>query len=298
MIEELILRLGRRDRRALSRLLSLAARGEHLAEMQTALPPAASNPVIVAFTGSAGVGKSTLVGKLIEQARAAGKSVAVLACDPQSPLTGGALLGDRFRMGGQVDDGVFIRSLATPGGSEAIAPFLPLLIDILKAYGFDLIFLETVGAGQADTAVSRLAQRVVLLLQPETGDDLQWEKAGVLEVADIIVVHKADMPGADKTLGQVKSILELSDKEVPLLAVSSQTGKGMSELFERVCAPAEDGPRRPPATLAALAREELDLRLRRLAASAEYRDLERRWQTQAVGAAEAATILWRLLQTP
>lgn len=236
MHEDLLEGLGRRDRRSLSRLLSLAARGE--GPDLSSLPRSIHPGPIIAFTGSAGVGKSTLVGKLIEQARQAGKTVAVLACDPQSPLTGGALLGDRFRMNSQVDDGVFIRSLATPGGSEAIAPHLPRLIRLLQQFGFDLIFLETVGSGQTDTAVRRLADRVVLLLQPESGDDLQWEKAGVLEVANVIVVHKADLPGAERTKSQVQSILELSPKsDVILLGVSSKTGAGLAELLEAIAAP-------------------------------------------------------------
>src|SRR5204862_5291465 len=144
----------------------------------------------------AGVGKRSLSGKLIEVRRAAGLSVAVLACDPQSPLSGGALLGDRFRMPAQPDEGVFIRSLATPGGKGALAEHLDHMVRLLEAFGFDLILVETVGAGQGDTSVRDLVDVVVLLLQPETGDDLQWEKAGVLEVADLLVVHKADLPGA------------------------------------------------------------------------------------------------------
>src|SRR5439155_19352956 len=105
-------------------------------------------------------------------------SIAVLACDPQSPLSGGALLGDRFRMPAQPDEGVFIRSLATPGGRGALAEHLDPMIRLLEAFGFDLVLVETVGAGQGDTSVRNLVDVVVLLLQPETGDDLQWEKAG------------------------------------------------------------------------------------------------------------------------
>src|SRR5205814_7567785 len=129
---------------------------------------------------------------------------------PQSPLTGGALLGDRTRMGSRADDGVFIRSLATRPGSGAVAEHLELLIRITESFGFDVTFVETVGAGQGDTAVRALADVVVLLLQPESGDDLQWEKAGVLEVADLVVVHKADLPGAEQTAAQVKGALALS----------------------------------------------------------------------------------------
>src|SRR5439155_4277413 len=121
---------------------------------------------------SGGVGKSTLTGKLIEQIRADGETVAVLACDPQSPLSGGALLGDRFRMPARPDDdGVFIRSLAAAGGQGALADNLPALVRLLEAFGFDVVLLETVGAGQGDTAVRALADVLVLLVQPETGDD-------------------------------------------------------------------------------------------------------------------------------
>src|SRR5262249_3228184 len=151
-----------------------------------------------------GVGKSTLIGKLIEHLRGQHQTVAVLACDPQSPITGGALLGDRFRMTSPPDDdGVFIRSLAAAGGQGAVARALPAMSSLLEAYGFDVIFIETVGAGQGDTAVHELADVVVLLLQPETGDDLQWEKAGLLEIADVVVIHKADLPGAEAVEAQV-----------------------------------------------------------------------------------------------
>jgi LAO/AO transport system ATPase len=190
---------------------------------------------VVAFTGSGGVGKSSLVGKLIERVRAEGETVAVLACDPESPLSGGALLGDRFRMGSRLDDGVFIRSLAARSGRGAVADHLSLMIRLLEAFGFAVIFVETVGAGQGDTAVRALADVVVLLLQPESGDDLQWEKAGVLEIADLIAVHKADLPGADATVAQVRAALDLSSqKPVPVLKVSSKTGEGVEELWSAV----------------------------------------------------------------
>src|SRR5205807_3303754 len=124
---------------------------------------------VVAITGSGGVGRSTLAGKLIEQIRDAKQTVAVLACDPQSPLSGGALLGDRFRMPARPDDdGTFIRSLAAAGGQGALADHLPDLIRLLEAYGFEVVLIETVGAGQGDTAVRALVDVLVLLLQPET----------------------------------------------------------------------------------------------------------------------------------
>lgn len=230
-------RFLKHDRQALARLLTLAARGEQLNVVRSLLAesrkPIADSRVI-AVTGSAGVGKSTLVGKLIEVLRSQGKGVAVLACDPESPLTGGALLGDRFRMPSRPDDeGVFIRSLATPSDHGAVAEHLDLMVRLLQAFGFEWILLETVGAGQGDTAVREAADLVVLLLQPEAGDDIQWEKAGVLEIADVVVIHKADLPGADRVEAQVRSLLNLPGcREMPVLRVSSNRGEGLTELVE------------------------------------------------------------------
>src|SRR5262249_8666885 len=184
---------------------------------------------VIAITGAAGVGKSSLVGKLIERFRNQGKSLAVLACDPQSPLTGGALLGDRFRMPNRPDDaGVYIRSLAAAPGRQAVADQLDAIVFLCEHFGFDSVLTETVGSGQGDTAVRSIADGVVLLLQPETGDDLQWEKAGVLEVADIVVVHKADLPGADRAIAQIQAMLALSaGREVRGLPGRSKTGAGL-----------------------------------------------------------------------
>jgi LAO/AO transport system ATPase len=235
MLDALLDRYRHKDRRALARLLSLAACGEHLPEI-LAVAAALRRPArVVAITGGAGVGKSTLTGKLIELLRGRGLTVAVLACDPQSPLSGGALLDDRFRMPAQPDDGVFIRSLATAGGRGAVAGHLDALLRVLEGFGFDVILVETVGAGQGDTAVRALADVLVLLLQPETGDDLQWEKAGVLEVADVIAVHKADLPGAEHVEAQVRTILGLSDRPpAAVVRVSSKSGEGVEALWDAI----------------------------------------------------------------
>jgi LAO/AO transport system ATPase len=233
MVEELLDRLRQRDRHALARLLTLVSRGEALAEIARGLPEPAQPARVVALTGSGGVGKSTLLGKLLPVVRAHGLTAAVLACDPQSPLSGGALLGDRFRMGSSVDDGVFIRSVAAVGGRGAVAEHVELMIRLLEVFGFDVLFVETVGAGQGDVAVSELADVVVLLLQPETGDDVQWEKAGILELADVVVIHKADLPGAEQTAAQVQAALGLTpERQVPVVRVSSQTGQGLDELWQ------------------------------------------------------------------
>jgi LAO/AO transport system kinase len=232
-LQALLNRLHHRDRLALSHLLTQAAHGENLNGIRAAISPAKPSRV-VAVTGSAGVGKSTLVSKLIEQARKGGQTVAVLACDPQSPRSGGALLGDRFRMAQQAgDDGVFIRSLAAASGHGALAEHLDDMVRLLEAFGFDLVLIETVGAGQGDTAVRELADVVVVLLQPGTGDSLQWEKAGVLEVADVLVIHKADLPGADAMAAEVRAALELGKENAPVIvSVSSKTGAGLEGLWQ------------------------------------------------------------------
>ena len=160
--------------------------------------------------------------------RRAGRSVAVLACDPQSPLTGGALLGDRIRMPNRPDDdAVFIRSLATPSGHSGVAPNVDLMIGLFGRFGFDTVIVETVGAGQGDTAVREVADVVIVLVQPETGDELQWEKAGQLEIADIVVVHKADLPSAERVESQLRELLNLPGcRPVPVVRVSSSKGSG------------------------------------------------------------------------
>jgi LAO/AO transport system kinase len=304
MIAPLLERLRQGDRNALARLLSHAARGEHLAELQTALLPSpvgrgaggegnSDSARIVAFTGSGGVGKSSLIGRLIGVVRNQQLSVAVLACDPQSPLSGGALLGDRFRMGSPTDDGVFIRSLAALSGHGAVADHLDVMIGLLEAFGFDVIFLETVGSGQGDVAVRNLADVVVLLLQPESGDDVQWEKAGILECADVVVIHKADLPTAEQTAAQVRAALDLSPSaNVPVLRVSTKANQGHAELWQAIAA----WPLRRQQTSAArmlfrLAGDHLEERFRAVETKSEVLQLVERWQRGEVPTTEAVQAL-------
>jgi LAO/AO transport system ATPase len=237
MLEPLLERLRRGDRLALARLLTLAARGEQADAIRAALAPdGASLARVVAITGPGGVGKSTLIGRLIELLRGRGLTVAVLACDPESALTGGALLADRVRMPSRPEDpGVFIRSTTASRGHEGIAEHLEAMVQLLRAFRFDVVLLETAGVGQGDTAVWDVADVVVLLLQPETGDEFQWEKAGLLEVADVVVVHKADLPGSERAEAQVRSLLNLPGcREVPVLRVSSGQGRGLEDLWKVV----------------------------------------------------------------
>jgi LAO/AO transport system ATPase len=326
MIAPLLERLRQGDRNALARLLSHAARGEDLAEIQTALvpfhssderlesrlqaenaPAKAGTPTfvqgekkaarVVAFTGSGGVGKSSLIGKLIGVVREHQQTVAVLACDPQSPLSGGALLGDRFRMGSPTDNGVFIRSLAALSGHGAVADHLDVMIKLFETFGFDVIFLETVGSGQGDVTVRNLADVVVLLLQPESGDDVQWEKAGILECADVVVIHKADLPTAEQTAAQVRSALELSPSgNAPVLRVSTKANQGHAELWQAIMAL----PLRRQQTSAAqmmfrLAGDWLEERFRKVEADPDVIELVERWQRGEVTTAVAVAALLRYL---
>jgi LAO/AO transport system ATPase len=258
-------------RRRLARLLSQVVHGEDVTQALAALPSEGKRPLILAITGSGGVGKSSLIGRLIQRIRSEQKTVAVLACDPESPLTGGALLGDRFRLASDaVDEGVFVRSLATPSGQGGVAQYLPVLVDIVSRFNFDVILIETVGAGQGDVAVWESADRTILLLQPESGDDLQWEKAGILELADVVVIHKADLPGADQTEAQIKSMLALGDhRDIPVLSVSSKDPESVRRLWEvlRSLSRRQRSEKDAANRLMRLAHEQLDRSMRRIQAS-------------------------------
>jgi LAO/AO transport system ATPase len=246
-LTNLIERFNKGDRLALARLLSLAAGNESSEQLRKALDRVAGANALgsegsaasktIAVTGGGGVGKSTLIGKLIEVARRRrSRTIAVLACDPQSSITGGALLGDRIRMSTRPDDlGVFIRSVATPSGHSGVAPNIDLMVRLLQSFGFNFVLLETVGSGQGDTDVHKLADVVVVLVQPETGDELQWEKAGQLEIADIVVVHKADLPGADRVDSQLRDLLNMPGcRSVHVARVSSTQAHGLDELWDAI----------------------------------------------------------------
>jgi LAO/AO transport system kinase len=298
MLETLLDRFRHRDRLALSRLLTMGARGEQLEEILVGVGESARQARVVAVTGSAGVGKSTLVGKLIDPIRRQGQSVAVLACDPQSPLSGGALLGDRFRMTSHPeDDGVFIRSLAAAEGHGALAEHLDALIRILEAFGFEVVLIETVGAGQGDTVVRELVDVLVLLLQPETGDDLQWEKAGLLEVADAIVIHKADLPGAERVEAQVLSTLALgTGPVVPVQRVSSRSGAGLDELWQTIASlPLRRGQQKRGRDLLRLAQQTLTVRFAAAERRSDLRQLLADWQGGRLTSMQAAAKLLHLL---
>ena len=232
-IPNLVQGLMRKDRGSLSRLLTLVTGGRDQTALATALQgqPKGHAPVI-ALTGSGGAGKSSLLSTLTTHFAKRGEWVGVLACDPESPLTGGALLGDRCRIAGtSASETIFVRSLSTISGQQGLAPHIALMLEFMQAFGFDRIFVETVGVGQGDIAVRQIADVVVLILQPQTGDELQWEKAGILEVADIVVVNKSDLPAADQTVADVTQQLHpIDQRRIPVVKTSVASGEGIGDL--------------------------------------------------------------------
>jgi LAO/AO transport system kinase len=232
------------DRRALARLLTAVENRTTVAEAaMRRLYPTAGKAHLVGITGPPGSGKSTLVSALIAEVRAAGRSVAVVAVDPSSPITGGALLGDRVRMQSYAsDDGVFIRSMASRGHAGGLASTSTAAAAVLDAAGFDLILLETVGTGQSEVEVAAAADTTVVLEAPEMGDEVQAIKAGLLEVADLVVVNKGDKPGAQRTAAQLRAMLVASagrdtdpsrprPKRPEVLITTAATGAGVPELL-------------------------------------------------------------------
>jgi len=235
--QELLERFAHHERRALAEILSLVEAGK--APPLPARKPGAEHESgrSVGITGSGGAGKSTLIGALITHLRKLGLSVGVLASDPQSPVTGGALLGDRIRVGfDPADDGVYFRSLSTRGAQGGISAATGAARDWLLAFGFDVVLVETVGVGQDQIAVRDVVDTLVLLVTPNTGDEVQWEKAGLIEVADLVVVNKSDLPGADRVRQQLVSALALggASKAVPVLSITAASGAGVAELWAAI----------------------------------------------------------------
>ncbi|MDR1740658.1 MAG: methylmalonyl Co-A mutase-associated GTPase MeaB [Synergistaceae bacterium] len=229
------------DPRAVARLISMAEnRDEGLDSLmkELYLAPSAGKAWVVGVTGSPGAGKSTLTDKLIEQLRAKGERVGVLAVDPSSPYTGGAILADRLRMQRHTDDsGVFIRSLAARGSLGGLSRGTREGVLILDACGFDVIIIETVGVGQSEIDIMRVADSVCVVLVPGLGDDVQAMKAGIMEIADLFVVNKADKQGADRLVNEVRAVLEfLQNKDwVPTIdRTVAETGDGVPSLVENL----------------------------------------------------------------
>jgi LAO/AO transport system kinase len=229
------------DHRAVARLVSLVEDGAlQLREVMAALGRVTGNAYVVGVTGSPGVGKSTLTSGLVAAYRRGGATVGVLAVDPSSPFSGGALLGDRVRMQEHATDTkVYIRSMASRGHLGGLAAATPQALRVLDAAGCDLVILETVGVGQAEVEVAGMADTTLVLLAPGLGDGIQAAKAGLLEVGDVYVVNKADRDGSDQVARDLRSALALTpvspgEWRRPILRTVATSGKGLPELVDAV----------------------------------------------------------------
>ncbi|WFE30177.1 methylmalonyl Co-A mutase-associated GTPase MeaB [Solwaraspora sp. WMMD791] len=229
------------DPRSVARLITLVESGApQLPQVAAALAPFTGNAVVVGLTGAPGVGKSTTTSELVRQLRTSGQRVGVLAVDPSSPFTGGAILGDRVRMQEHATDpGVYIRSMSSRGHLGGLASATPAAVRVLDGVGCDVVLIETVGVGQAEVEIAGLADTTVVLLAPGMGDAVQAVKAGILEIADIFVVNKADRDGAEATVRDLKGMLALTATgpggwRPPVVRAAAARGEGVAELAEAI----------------------------------------------------------------
>jgi len=239
-VGDLVERARAADARAVARLISLVENDSpHLREIAAALVPFIGDGQVVGLTGSPGVGKSTSTAVMVSALRKDAKRVGVLAVDPSSPFSGGALLGDRVRMQNHAtDDGVFIRSMASRGHLGGLSAAVPQALRVLDAAGCDVILVETVGVGQAEVEIASLADTTVVLLAPGMGDGIQAAKAGILEIADIFVVNKADRDGADQVARDLRYMLSLGGRHSaagawrpPIVQTVASTGAGVADVL-------------------------------------------------------------------
>jgi len=236
---EIVERLLAGDRRAAARLISLIENDTSQApRLLSALYPHTGRAHIVGVTGSPGTGKSTLVSELTKEIRTRGEKVGIIAVDPTSPFSGGALLGDRIRMQDlSTDEGVFIRSMATRGSLGGLARATGDVVKVLDALGQDLIFIETVGAGQSEVEIARAAHTVVVVVAPGLGDEIQAIKAGLFEIADLFVVNKADREGAEGAIATLNYLLDMNQAEgdrwrPPILKTVAIRGEGVEAVVD------------------------------------------------------------------
>jgi len=239
-MDDLVARLLEGDKRALARLITLVERDvETLPSILAALRPRTGHAYLVGMTGPPGSGKSTLTDAMIEVLRRRGQTVGVVAVDPNSPFTGGAVLGDRVRMQRHVmDDGVYVRSMGARGHLGGLAGASRSVARILDAYGRDYVILETVGVGQSELEVGGICDTTVVVVNPSQGDEIQAIKAGILEIADIFVINKADLPGADRAAKQLRETYRDDMKEgdwlPPILKAVASKGEGVEELLDTI----------------------------------------------------------------
>jgi len=240
-VPTLVARAREGDARSVARLISLVENGDPaLPEVAAALAPYTGHAQVVGLTGSPGVGKSTTTNELVRRLRAEGRRVGVLAVDPSSPFTGGAILGDRVRMQEHaVDPGVYIRSMSSRGQLGGLSAAAPQAVRVLEGAGCEVILVETVGVGQAEVEIASLADTTLVLLAPGMGDAIQAVKAGVLEIADVFVINKADRPGADATYRDIQGMLGLGERAPgdwrPLVVrATAVRGEGTDDVIEAI----------------------------------------------------------------
>lgn len=224
------------ERRALARAISIVDNDEpESREIIKQIFSKTGSARTVGFTGPGGAGKSSLIGKLIPECQALGYRVAVLAVDPTSPITGGAILGDRVRMQGSLDDDkVFMRSMASRGAVGGVSKSLRNAIRILDAAGYNLVLVESVGAGQLEVEISRVVNMTVVLFTPHTGDNVQAVKAGLTEIGDMYVVNKSDLEGANALYQTILDLIGDTERKPAVLRASTKTGRGIKELAKNI----------------------------------------------------------------
>lgn len=226
---------NKRDFRTLARLLTAIERAGPKALKNKALLKPPTVALRVGITGPPGAGKSTLIAKMIQDLRSRGKTVAVLAVDPSSPFSHGAILGDRIRYADSFNDpGVFIRSIGSRGSQGGMTAIAYLLLRAFDLWNFDVVLIETVGVGQTELEVMYVADYVIVTLVPEGGDAIQAMKAGLLEIANLFVVNKADRPGAESFAKELKSTLEISDEKIQVMLTSANENKGVKQVVDEI----------------------------------------------------------------